>query len=221
MNRNQNRSGSNRYEFESLAGWILKSSVHLSTPPALKEILWKTLLASRKKRLSRRVIDAKTDQNRGSHIYHRVCCSVALISCSKANASRGRVVYGFLFPDCEQDLKNEAMKRGEKCGEVQHRCSSEEWKTLKLQLTKQATVVACKRSACLSLVLVPRPSALRSVERTTYCSDLMGSCKLGHLCCDSSRHLQECSRVRAGKCPPKCFVSDFGHLAPSAPRSAF
>ena len=43
----------------------------------------------------------------------------------------------------------------------------------------------------------------------------------GELRCDPSRHLQECSGARAGKCPPECFLSVFGHLAPSAPKSAF
>ena len=36
-----------------------------------------------------------------------------------------------------------------------------------------------------------------------------------------SRHLQECSGSRAGKCPAECFLSDFGHLARSALESAF
>ena len=34
--------------------------------------------------------------------------------------------------------------------------------------------------------------------------------------CDPGRHLQECSGARAGKCSPECFLSAFGHLAPSA-----
>ena len=34
--------------------------------------------------------------------------------------------------------------------------------------------------------------------------------------CDPSRHLQECPGTRAGK----CFSSDFGRLARSAPKSA-
>ena len=41
------------------------------------------------------------------------------------------------------------------------------------------------------------------------------------LTCDQGRHLQECSGARAGKCPPECFFSVFGRLAPSAPKSAF
>ena len=28
-------------------------------------------------------------------------------------------------------------------------------------------------------------------------------------------------RARAGKCPPECFLSNFGHLPRSAPGSAF
>ena len=36
-----------------------------------------------------------------------------------------------------------------------------------------------------------------------------------------SRHLQECSGDRAGKCPPECSLSAFGQLARSAPKSAF
>ena len=40
------------------------------------------------------------------------------------------------------------------------------------------------------------------------------------LCCDPGRHLPECSGARAGKCPPpECFLSVFGHLAPSASKS--
>ena len=45
--------------------------------------------------------------------------------------------------------------------------------------------------------------------------------RMGIFDCDPGRHLQECSRARAGKCAPECFLSDFGHLAPSAPQSAF
>ena len=39
--------------------------------------------------------------------------------------------------------------------------------------------------------------------------------------CDSSRHLQECPGARAWKCPTECFLSNFGHLPRSAPKSAF
>ena len=38
--------------------------------------------------------------------------------------------------------------------------------------------------------------------------------------CDAGRHLQECTRVRAGKCPGERFSSDLGRLARSAPKSA-
>ena len=38
---------------------------------------------------------------------------------------------------------------------------------------------------------------------------------------DLGRHLQECSGARAGKCPTECFLSAFGRLARSAPKSAF
>ena len=41
------------------------------------------------------------------------------------------------------------------------------------------------------------------------------------LSCDPSRHLQECSGAWAGKCPTECFLSVFGRLARSAPKSAF
>ena len=39
--------------------------------------------------------------------------------------------------------------------------------------------------------------------------------------CDPGRHLEECSGARAGKCPTECFLSAFGHLARSTPKSAF
>ena len=46
-------------------------------------------------------------------------------------------------------------------------------------------------------------------------------CFFGHFSCDPSRHLQECPGARAGKCPTECFLSVFGCLPQSAPKSAF
>ena len=40
-------------------------------------------------------------------------------------------------------------------------------------------------------------------------------------CCDPGRHLQDWPGARAGKCPTECLLSAFGHLARSAPKSAF
>ena len=38
---------------------------------------------------------------------------------------------------------------------------------------------------------------------------------------DPGDQLQECPGTWAGKCPTECFLSAFGHLPRSAPKSAF